>query len=60
MVNQLQPWAYSDPVTIISDNSCLVMVADASDTVVAVSLFRVIKDDASTVAKADLLDSSLS
>ena len=54
MVNR--PWAYSDPATIISDTSCLVMVTDASDTAVAVSLFRVLKGDASTVTKADLLD----
>ena len=47
MVNR--PWVYSDPATIISDDSCLVMVTDASDTAVAVSLFRVLKADASTV-----------
>ena len=58
MVNR--PWAYCDPATIISDTSCLVMVTDASDTAVAVSLFRVLKADASTVSKADLLDPSLS
>ena len=39
-----RPWAYSDPATIISDSSCLVMVADASDTAVAVSLFRVVTE----------------
>ena len=44
MVNR--PWAYCDPATIISDTSCLVMVTDASDTAVAVSLFRVLKGDA--------------
>ena len=55
-----RPWAYSDPATIISDGSCLVMVTDASDTAVAVSLFRVQKPDASTVSKDDLLDPTIS
>ena len=54
------PWAYCDPASIISDASCLVMVTDASDTAVAVSLFRVKVSDASTVTKADLLDASKS
>ena len=58
MVNR--PWAYCDHATLISDTSCLVMVTDASDTAVAVSLFRVLGADASTVTKAGLLDPSLS
>ena len=32
------------------------MTTDASDTAVAVSIFRVLKDDAATVTKDDLLD----
>ena len=55
-----RPWAYADPRTLISDNSCLVMTTDASDTAVAVSLFRVLKPDAATVTKDDLLDPKLS
>ena len=49
-----------DPATIVSATSCLVQVTDASDTGVAVSLFRVNKADASTVTKADLLDHNTS
>ena len=36
------------------------MTTDASDTAVAVSLFRVLKPDAATVTKDDLLDPKLS
>ena len=49
-----------DPATIVSENSCLIQVTDASDTGVAVSLFRVHIADASTVTKDDLLDRSKS
>ena len=51
-----QPRAYCDPTTVVSDDSCLIMTTDASDTAVAVSLFRVKAADAKTVVKADLLD----
>ena len=52
-----RPWARSGPAAIISDASCLVMATDASDTAVAVPLFRVQKPDAPTVSKDDRLDS---
>ena len=55
-----RPWAYADPCSLISDNSCLVMTSDASGTAVAVSLFRVLKPDATTVTKDDLLDPTVS
>ena len=51
-----RPWAYCDPKSIISDDSCLIMTTDASDTAVAVSLFRVKKSDAKAVTKSDLLN----
>lgn len=51
-----RPWAYCDPHTIIDDDHCLMMTTDASDTAVAVSLFRVNRSDAANVSKADLLD----
>ena len=41
---------------MISDESCLIMTTDASDTAVAVSLFRVKVADAKSVTKADLLN----
>ena len=50
------PWAYCDPASIISDDSCLIMTTDASDTAVAASLFRVKIGDAKAVSKSDLLD----
>ena len=49
-------WAYLDPNSIIDDESCLVMVTDASDTAVAVTLFRVKRADAAQVTKTDLQD----
>ena len=45
-----------DPATMVSNESCLIQVSDASDTGVAVSLFRVLIADASTVTKEHLLD----
>ena len=51
-----QPWAYSDPRKIISENSCLIMTTDASDSAVAATLFRVSKPDAASVTKEDLLN----
>ena len=59
-LRQNQPWAYFDPRSLVSKGSCLVMTTDSSDTVVAVSLFRVLNDNASTVTKDDLLDPKLS
>ena len=53
-------YADIDPRSLLSDNSCLVMTSDASDTAVAVSLFRVLKPDAATVTKDDLLDPTVS
>ena len=53
-------WDIGHVATIISDHSCLVMISDASETAVAVSLFCVLKADASTGTKADLPDSPLS
>ena len=49
-------WAYLDPKTNISDEKCLVMTTNASDTAVAVTLFRVKLPDASTVTKEDLVN----
>jgi len=54
------PWAYCDPRSIISDESCVVMTTDASDTAVAVTLFRVKKSDASLVTKDDLKNPEIS
>ena len=54
------PRAALDPATLLSPDTCLVQVTDASDTGVAVSLFRVHRSDASTVTKEDLLNPTLS
>ena len=55
-----RPWAYCDPRSIIDDNHCLVMTTDASDTAVAVTLFRVNKPNAADITKDDLTDPSKS
>ena len=52
--------AYLDPRSIISKDSCLIMTSDASDTAVAVSLFRVLKPDATMVTPEDLRNPALS
>ena len=53
------PRAALDPSTLLDADHCLVQVTDASDTGVAVALFRVRRPDASTVTKADLEDPAL-
>ena len=53
------PRAALDPSTLVDADHCLVQVTDASDTGVAVALFRVRRPDASTVTKADLEDPAL-
>lgn len=52
-------WAYLDPRTILNDDTCLVMTTDASDSAIAITLFRVKKANAATVTKEDLLDPTL-
>ena len=53
------PRAALDPATLVDDNHCLVQVTDASDTGVAVALFRVRRPDASMVTKTDLEDPAM-
>lgn len=54
LMNKL-PCAMCEPRSVISDESCMVMTTDASDTAAAVSLFRVKKPDADTVITEGLL-----
>ena len=53
------PRAALDPATLVDDDHCLVQVTDASDTGVAVALFRVHRSDASLVTTADMHDASM-
>ena len=53
------PRAALDPATLVDADHCLVQVTDASDTGVAVALFRVNRADASMVTKADLQDPTM-